>query len=62
MALEDIADLLGHKTLAMTKRYAHISMERLHSAVKQLWVIATDTTPDTRPSEVVQVARRLVIK
>jgi integrase len=57
VALEDIADLLGHKTLAMTKRYAHISMERLHSAVKQLSVIATDTTTDTRPSEVVQVAK-----
>lgn len=56
MALEDIADLLGHKTLAMTKRYAHISMERLHAAVKELSVIATDTTTDTRPSEVVQAA------
>jgi len=47
VALEDIADLLGHKTLAMTKRYAHISMERLHAAVRQLAVTPTDTTSDT---------------
>lgn len=56
VALEDIADLLGHKTLAMTKRYAHISMERLHAAVKQLSVTPTDTTTDTEPSKLTQVA------
>lgn len=51
-----VADLLGHKTLAMTKRYAHISMERLHAAVKQFSGIPTDTTTDTEPSEMLQVA------
>jgi integrase len=56
VALEDIADLLGHKTLAMTRRYAHISMERLHAAVKQLPPIPTDTTTDTGSSEVAQIA------
>ncbi len=45
VALEDIADLPGHKTLAMTKRYAHISMGHLHDAVRQL--PSTDTTIDT---------------
>jgi len=48
--LEDIADLLGHKTLAMTKRYAHISMDRLHQAVNQLSATPTDTATDTEQS------------
>jgi integrase len=47
VALEDIADLLGHKTLTMTKRYAHISIDRLHRAVNQLLITPTDTTTDT---------------
>jgi integrase len=47
VALEDIADLLGHKTLAMTKRYAHISIDRLHRAVNQLLITPTDTITDT---------------
>jgi len=57
VALEDIADLLGHKTLAMTKRYAHISMERLHAAIKQLSMISSDTTTDTEPSGVTRIAK-----
>jgi hypothetical protein len=55
VALEDIADLLGHKTLAMTKRYAHISMDRLHQAVKQLSVSSSDTTSDTEQSKAIPV-------
>jgi hypothetical protein len=34
--LEDIADLLGHKSLAMTKRYAHLGPSRLHQLVSRL--------------------------
>jgi integrase len=34
--LEDIADLLGHKGLAMTKRYAHLGPSRLHQLVSRL--------------------------
>lgn len=41
--LEDIADLLGHKTLAMTRRYAHVSMERLRQAVSRLQPTGTRT-------------------
>lgn len=52
--LEDIADLLGHKGLAMTKRYAHVSMERLHEAVNRLSVSPTDTTTDTGHHKPVQ--------
>jgi hypothetical protein len=49
VALEDIADLLGHKTLVMTKRYAHISMDRLRDAVSRLAQKPTDTRIDTEP-------------
>ena len=34
--LEDIADLLGHKSLTMTKRYAHLGPSRLHQLVSRL--------------------------
>lgn len=54
VALEDIADLLGHKTLAMTKRYAHVSMHRLHEAIGLLSTTPTDTTTDTKQSEPIQ--------
>src|SRR6267143_6525681 len=31
--LEDIADLLGHKSLTMTRRYAHLGPNKLHAVV-----------------------------
>ena len=34
--LEDIADLLGHKSLTMTKRYVHLGPSRLHERVGRL--------------------------
>jgi len=34
--LNSIGELMGHKTLAMTLRYAHLSQTHLHQAVKQL--------------------------
>ena len=34
--LETIADLLGHKGLTMTKRYAHLGPSQLHAAVARL--------------------------
>lgn len=39
--LRNIAELLGHKTLAMSRRYAHLSIANLHEAVSR---IATGTT------------------
>jgi integrase len=38
--LGNIAELLGHKTLAMSRRYAHLSIPNLHEAVSR---ISTDT-------------------
>jgi integrase len=43
--LEDIADLLGHKSLTMTRRYANLGPNKLHAVVSLL--SATDTTTDT---------------
>jgi integrase len=34
--LGNIAELLGHKGLAMTKRYAHLSISNLHEAVSRI--------------------------
>jgi integrase len=41
--LEDIADLLGHKSLTMTRRYAHLGPNKLHAVVSLLG--ASDPTP-----------------
>ncbi len=43
--LEDIADLLGHKSLTMTRRYAHLGPNKLHAVVSLLG--ASDTTTAT---------------
>src|SRR4030095_17193694 len=43
--LEDIADLLGLKSLTMTRRYAHLGPNRLHAVVPLLG--ASDSTSDT---------------
>jgi integrase len=39
--LEDIADLLGHKSLTMTRRYAHLGPNKLHAVVSLLGATAT---------------------
>jgi integrase len=56
--LEDIADLLGHKSLTMTRRYAHLGPNKLHAVVSLLG--ASDTTSDTSqngiPATSLQVA------
>jgi site-specific recombinase XerD len=56
--LEDTADLLGHKSLTMTRRYAHLGSNKLHAVVSLLG--ASDPTSDTgqtgRTATTVQVA------
>lgn len=52
--LATIADLLGHRQLVMTRRYAHLNVEDLHKEVARLVdppAPATDTITDTAPAE-----------
>jgi integrase len=48
--LEDIADLLGHKSLTMTRRYAHLGPNKLHAVVSLLK--PSDPTSDTNQRDV----------
>jgi integrase len=57
-ALEDIADLLGHKSLTMTRPYAHLGPNKLHGVVSLLGTTATTTAtgengPETTVPQVV---------
>jgi hypothetical protein len=53
--LEDLADLLGHKSLTMTRRYAHLGPNRLQAVASLLG--ASDPTSDTgQTAAVPQVA------
>jgi len=45
--LHTIAELLGHKTLGMVMRYAHLAPARLQEAVERLAGNRTDTTTDS---------------
>ena len=50
--LGNIAELLGHKGLAMSRRYAHLSISNLHEAVSRISV-STPAAPseDTAPQK-----------
>jgi integrase len=58
--LEDIADLLGHKSLTMTRRYAHLGPNKLHAVVSLLGASATTSATSengpeaTSPQVIVQ--------
>lgn len=66
--LKTVADLLGHKSLTMTMRYAHLGAQHLDDAVRTLdgpagtpldsylTVRGTTTTPEGGPSEGVRCA------
>jgi len=49
--LEDIADLLGHKSLTMTRRYAHLAPNKLHAVVSLLGASATTSATSGNDSE-----------
>jgi integrase len=49
--LRTITELLGHKTLGMVMRYAHLALAHLQEAVERLGAYSekpTDTSTDTR--------------
>ena len=45
VSLQAIGELLGHRTLAMTQRYAHLSPQVLQGAVEQASAYLTTTKP-----------------
>lgn len=51
VGLDVIAQLLGHTTLAMTQRYAHIGLESLRDAVATLDAVATPTSLEETSTE-----------
>jgi len=58
--LEDIADLLGHKSLAMTRRYAHLRQNKLHAVVSLLG--ATDPKSDTAQTTQTATASQVAVQ
>jgi len=58
--LEDIADLLGHKSLTMTTRYAHLGPNKLHAVVSLLR--PSDTTNDTSPNGASSSSSQVVVQ
>lgn len=61
VSLEDIADLLGHKSLSMSRRYAHVGKEQLRYAVDKATIgtICTNAAPEAAQAE--PTAQRYVI-
>src|SRR4029077_8608917 len=49
--LEDIADLLGRKSLTMTRRYAHLGPNKLHRVVSLLGPSATRSASSENGAE-----------
>jgi integrase len=49
--LGNIAELLGHKGLSMTRRYAHLSISNLHQAVALLESNSTPVAPESATPE-----------
>jgi hypothetical protein len=45
VSLKELQELLGHGSLAMTTRYAHLAPERLRSAVTRLEGLTSSTNP-----------------
>jgi integrase len=53
--IRTVQELMGHKTLAMTLRYSHLSPEHKLDAVQRLCT-RTDTTADTNPAATIPAA------
>ena len=49
--LDRVSKLLGHKSLAMTMRYAHLAPNQLHEDVALLAKNSTPVAPDSKPAD-----------
>jgi integrase len=58
--LVDIADLLGHESLTMTRRYAHLGPNKLHAVVSLLR--QSDTTSDTSLNDASKSSSQVVVQ
>ena len=58
--LEDIADLLGHKSLTMTSRCAHLGPNKLHAVVSLLK--PSDPRSDTGQNDVSGSTAQVVVQ
>lgn len=54
--LEDIGELLGHKSLTMTKRYSHLGPNQLHEVAALLDLNSTPIAPETKTETVVSAS------
>ena len=52
--LRTVAELLGHKTLAMVHRYSHLSPEHLQGAVDSLSTGAKSVQSKTEPLQAIE--------
>ena len=50
VSLRTLAELLGHKSIAMVMRYAHLAPAHLRDAVERIAGTRTDTIIDTTPA------------
>jgi integrase len=55
--LEDIAELLAHKSLTMTKRYAHLGPNQLHELAGLLDLVSTPVALHAKAESAVSVTR-----
>jgi len=53
--LKDVQELLGHKTMTMTLRYAHLSQEHKRNAVNLLNGLGTGKTAETENAKVISI-------
>jgi integrase len=51
VSLKELQELLGHASLAMTMRYAHLAPERLRSTVSRLEGLTTGTVPTAESTQ-----------